>query len=126
MKNERPVNLDIKTIWMPVTAIASITHRICAVIIWVAMAIFLPAIYVSLDSAEGFNRMTALLAENFFVQFIVWGFLTAMSYYAMGSLKHIIQEMGHFETIEGGRFISNLAIGLGVFLSLLCGIWVWG
>ena len=30
-----------------------------------------------------------------------------------GGLKHIIQELGFFETLEGGRFISSFAIGMG-------------
>ena len=106
--------------------VASILHRISAVIIWIAMIFFLPILYISLESQNGFYEVKAMLTENFFAQFFLWGFLTAFSYYVMGGLKHIIQECGYFETLEGGAVISRVAIGLGIMLSLLCGYWIWG
>lgn len=126
MKDNRPKNLDLSTIKLPVMGVASILHRVSAVIIWVAMAYFLPALYVSLSSPEGFYKIQTMLTENFISQFFAWGFLTALGYYAMGTLKHVIQEFGYFETLEGGKKISQVAIALGVVLSLLFAIWIWG
>ena len=126
MKDNRPKNLDLSTIKLPVMGVASILHRISAVIIWVAMAYFLPALYVSMSSPEGFYKIQTMLTDNFISQFFAWGFLTALGYYAMGTLKHIIQEFGYFETLEGGKKISQLAIALGVVLSGLFAVWIWG
>lgn len=126
MKDNRPKNLDLSTIKLPVMGVASILHRISAVIIWVAMAYFLPALYVSLSSPEGFYKIQTMLTDNFISQFFAWGFLTALGYYAMGTLKHIIQEFGYFETLEGGKKISQLAIALGIVLSVLFAVWIWG
>lgn len=126
MKDNRPKNLDLATIKLPVMGVASILHRISAVIIWVAMAYFLPALYVSLSSPEGFYKIQTMLTDNFISQFFAWGFLTALGYYAMGTLKHIIQEFGYCETLEGGKKISQLAIALGVVLSVLFAVWIWG
>ena len=126
MNKQRPVNLDLTTIKLPVMGLASILHRVSAVIIWVAAAYFLPMLYMSLESAEGFHKITSLLAENIFIQFFTWSFLTALGYYVAGGLKHIIQELGFFETLEGGRFISSFAIGMGVLMSFASGFWIWG
>jgi hypothetical protein len=41
VKKQRPVNLDLKTIRFPVTAIASILHRVSGVITFVAVGILL-------------------------------------------------------------------------------------
>jgi len=106
--------------------VASILHRISAVIIWVAMVFFLPALYISLESPEGFNKIKTMLTESIVAQFFLWGFLTAFGYYIVGGIKHIIQEFGYFETLKGGSAISRVAIGLGIFLSLLSGYWLWG
>lgn len=125
MKKKRPVNLELNTITLPIMGVASILHRISAVIIWVAAVFCLPALYISLESPEGFYRIKGMITEVFVIQFLVWGFLTAMGYYAAGGLKHIIQECGYFEELEGGRLISRVAIGLGVALSVLFGVWVW-
>ena len=126
MKSDRPKNLDLQTIKLPVMGLASILHRVSAVVIWVALAFFLPVLSISLGSPEGFESMKSMVTSNFFVQFLTWGFLTALGYYTAGGIKHIVQEFGHFETLEGGQLISQVAIGAGVFLSLLFAIWVWG
>lgn len=126
MKDNRPKNLDLSTIKLPVMGVASILHRVSAVIIWVAMAYFLPALYVSLGSEEGFYKVKTMLTDSFIAQFFAWGFLTALGYYAMGTIKHVIQEFGYFESLEGGRKISQLAIFLGLVLSLLFAFWIWG
>ena len=126
MKRNRPKNLDLTTIQLPVMGVASILHRVSAIIIWASLAIFLPMLYLSLSSAEGFSQVQELLTTNGFVQFIVWGLLTAVGYYTMGGLKHLIQEFGYFESLEGGRSISQVALGLGVVLSVLFGFWIWG
>jgi succinate dehydrogenase / fumarate reductase cytochrome b subunit len=125
MSKQRPVNLDLKTIRLPITAKASILHRVSAVVLWVGLAFFIPALIVSLSSEEGFNTLHTLVTDNFFGQFIAWGLLTAFGYYVAATLKHVIQDMGHFEELESGMKISAAAIGVGVFLSLVWGIWVW-
>lgn len=54
VKKQRPVNLDLKTIRFPVTAIASILHRVSGVITFVAVGILLWLLGTSLSSPEGF------------------------------------------------------------------------
>ncbi|BFM48300.1 succinate dehydrogenase, cytochrome b556 subunit [Marinomonas sp. THO17] len=125
MSKTRPVNLDIKTIRLPITAIASILHRISAVIIWVGLGMALAAGYFSLQSNDNFDAVFGFITENFIGQFIVWGLLTAFGYYIVATLKHIIQDFGHFEELESGLMIARVAIGLGILLSIFSGVWVW-
>ncbi|MCV6588254.1 MAG: succinate dehydrogenase, cytochrome b556 subunit [Marinobacterium sp.] len=125
MSKQRPVNLDLRTIKMPVTARASILHRISAVVLWVGMTFGLIALNISLDSKESFAGIYEALTSNFLAQFIAWGLLTALGYYSMATLKHVVQDMGHFEELESGKQIATVALGAGVFLSLMAGIWVW-
>ena len=122
---KRPVNLDLATVQFPITAYASILHRVCAVIIWVGLAFMLYLLWTTQSSPEGYGFVADLMQNNFFVQFITWGFLTALGYYCMGGTKHLIQELGYFEDFEGGTKISWAAIILGVVLSILSGIAVW-
>lgn len=125
MSNQRPVNLDLKTIKMPITAKASILHRISSVVLWVGMAMFLPALLISLRSEEGYASVHSLVTDNFVGQFIVWGLLTALGYYTAATLKHVIQDFGHFEELQSGKQIATVVIGIGIFLSLMAGVWVW-
>ena len=125
MKDNRPVNLDLTTVSFPITAIASILHRVCAVIVWVGLGFYLIALNSLLVSEESFAAFHALMETNFLAQFIAWGLLSAFSYYCTGSIKHIIQDLGYFEDFAGGKIISWTAIISGVLLSIFAGVMIW-
>ena len=122
---DRPVNLNLGTIQFPITAPASILHRVCAVIIWVALGYALYLAWFVQNTPDGYATVAELFKTNCLIQFVNWGFLTALGYYCMGGLKHIIQEMGYFEEFESGQKISWLAIGLGIVLSVVMGVVIW-
>jgi succinate dehydrogenase / fumarate reductase cytochrome b subunit len=124
-KNSRPVDLQLLKFSWPVTAIASITHRISAVVIWVGLGICIAALYCAVESPERFDQVADLMANNFFAQFVTWGLLTALGYYCAGTIKHLIQDMGYCEEFESGKVISWVAIISGIALSVLAGVYVW-
>lgn len=125
MKKQRPMNLAIHTMALPITAYASILHRISAVVMWVGFAFYLPTLWYSLQSPDNFALLQALRDESLIIQVFLWAFLTAMGYYLCGGVKHLIQEAGYFESLEGGAQISWACIGFGVLLSVLSGVWIW-
>jgi succinate dehydrogenase / fumarate reductase cytochrome b subunit len=123
-RNLRPVNLDLQTIRFPITAIASILHRVSGVITFVAIGILLWLLSVSLSSPEGF-QLASELVGGFFVKFILWGILTALSYHIAGGVRHLIMDLGYFEELESGTQTAKIAFGVTVVLSLLAGVLVW-
>lgn len=125
MSDNRPVNLDLGTVRFPITAIASILHRICAVISWVGLGFLLVGLFYVLGSTEEYAALVDTLANNFLAQFVAWGLLSAFGYYCAGTVKHIIQDFGYCEDFEGGKMISTIAIAAGVVLTILAGILVW-
>ncbi|MEQ9022620.1 MAG: succinate dehydrogenase, cytochrome b556 subunit [Pseudomonadales bacterium] len=125
MNKARPVNLNLLSISFPITAIASILHRVCAVIIWIGFGFLLFTASYALESEEGFQAVTEILGTNFLAQFVAWGLATATGYYFMGTLKHLIQDMGFFESLEGGKFISWLALCFGGVTGIFMGIVIW-
>ena len=122
--DSRPIYLDLFRIHLPVTAWASILHRVSAVIIWVGLG-FILWLAQAASTPAGFADLTSLLADSFVMKFLSWGFLTALGYYCTGSLKHIIQDMGYFEDFAGGKLISWAAIGSGITMSVLMGVAIW-
>ena len=125
MKDNRPVNLDLTTVSFPITAIASILHRICAVIVWVGLGFYLIALSSLLSSEESFAEFQTLMETNFLAQFIAWGLISAFSYYCTGSIKHVIQDLGYFEDFAGGKLISWAAIASAGLLSIFAGVAIW-
>ncbi|TQF66814.1 succinate dehydrogenase, cytochrome b556 subunit [Pseudoalteromonas luteoviolacea] len=125
MRKERPTNLAIQTMALPITAYASILHRVSGVIVWAAAVVLLPLLIFAMQSAHNFDTLSTIFSENFFAQFVVWGLLTALGYYCLGTIKHIVQEFGYFEELASGCMISRVAIGLGIVLSTLVGGLIW-
>ncbi|WNJ94669.1 succinate dehydrogenase cytochrome b556 subunit [Vibrio ruber] len=123
-RNLRPVNLDLQTIRFPITAIASILHRVSGVITFVAIGILLWLLSVSLSSPEGFQYASELVG-GFFVKFILWGILTALSYHIVGGIRHLIMDLGYFEELESGTQTAKITFAVTVVLSLLAGVMVW-
>ncbi|MGM3185987.1 MULTISPECIES: succinate dehydrogenase cytochrome b556 subunit [Musicola] len=125
VKKQRPVNLDLQTIRFPVTAIASILHRVSGVITFVAVGILLWLLGLSLSSQEGFVHAAAIMG-SFIVKFIVWGILTALSYHIVGGLRHLLMDFGYIEeTFAAGSSSAKISFIITVVLSLLAGVLVW-
>lgn len=125
VKKQRPVNLDLSTIRFPVTAIASILHRVSGVITFVAVGILLWLLGLSLSSPEGFLQASAVMG-SFFVKFIMWGILTALAYHIVGGIRHMLMDFGYLgETLQIGTRSAQISFGITVVLSILAGVLVW-
>jgi len=123
-RKSRPVNLDLQTIRFPITAIASILHRISGVITFVAIGILLWLLSISLSSPVGYAQ-AASLVDGFFVKFIIWGILTALAYHIVGGIRHLFMDMGHFEELESGAMSAKVSFVATIVLSVLAGVMVW-
>ncbi|AAZ37712.1 succinate dehydrogenase [Pseudomonas amygdali pv. tabaci str. ATCC 11528] len=124
MNSQRPVNLDLRTIKLPVTAYTSILHRISGVILFVGIAIMLYAMDKSLASEEGFGEVKACLTSPL-AKLIIWGLLSALLYHMVAGIRHLIMDSGVGETLEGGKLGSKIVIAVSVVLILLAGVWIW-
>jgi succinate dehydrogenase / fumarate reductase cytochrome b subunit len=123
-RKPRPVNLDLQTIHFPISAIASIVHRVSGVITFVAVGILLWLLSISLSSPLGFNE-AASYVDSFFVKFVLWGILTALSYHIAAGIRHLLMDLGHFEELESGAKSAQVAFIVTAVLSVLSGVLVW-
>ncbi|MFC3608963.1 succinate dehydrogenase, cytochrome b556 subunit [Stutzerimonas tarimensis] len=124
MKSQRPVNLDLRTIKLPITAYTSILHRISGVILFVGVALMLFALDASLSSPEGFEQVRDVMG-NPLVKLITWGLLSALLYHLVAGIRHLIMDSGHGETLEGGKLGSKIVLIVSAVLIVLAGVWVW-
>jgi len=106
VKKQRPVNLDLQTIRFPITAIASILHRVSGVITFVAVGILLWLLGTSLSSPEGFLTAASIM-DSFFVKFIMWGILTALAYHVVVGIRHLSYYCRAFTSRRSPRMVSN-------------------
>ena len=124
MKDNRPVNLDILSMRLPITAWASITHRATGVFLFVGMALLLWALDESLASPDSFAALQQTLTSPL-LKLVLWAVLSGLIYHSLAGVKHLIMDMGIGETMEGGILGVRIVVGLSVVLILLAGIWIW-
>ena len=106
VNSQRPVNLDLRTIKLPITAYTSILHRISGVILFVGIAVLLFGLDKSLASEEGFAQVKECLTSPL-AKFVIWGLLSALLYHLVAGVRHLIMDMGIGETLEGGKLGSR-------------------
>ena len=127
VKNDpRPVNVnpsDVMSFAWPLAALASITHRIAGVILFVGIAFGLYALDLSLSSAAGFDVLKGLMNSPFGM-FVTWGLLSALAYHFVAGIKHLLLDMEIADTIEGSKFAARVTFLVSAVLIFLAGIWV--
>jgi len=124
VKDKRPVNLDIGSMRLPITAWASIAHRASGVFLFVGMAFLVWALDMSLRSPESFASLQSTLTSPL-AKVILWVIAAALIYHALAGVKHLIMDFGIGESLEGGVLGARLVIGLSIVLTLLVGVLIW-
>ena len=124
MDKQRPVNLDIGTIKLPITSYVSILHRISGVILFAVVGLLLWLLETSLSSEEGFASIKEHL-DNPLCQILIWGSLAALVYHLVAGIRHLIMDLGVGETLEGGRLGAKLVLIVAIILIVLTGVGLW-
>ncbi|MDP2379849.1 MAG: succinate dehydrogenase, cytochrome b556 subunit [Pseudohongiella sp.] len=124
MKDNRPINLDFKTLRLPLPAITSILHRISGVIIFGGVFVLLWLLSSSLKSEAGFLDVQSWLAMPL-VKFVVWAILAGLLYHLIAGVKHLVMDLGIGETLEGANTGAKLVVVVSVIAMLLAGVWLW-
>lgn len=124
VNSQRPVNLDLRTIKLPITAYTSILHRVSGVILFLGIVVMLFALDKSLASEEGFAEVQACLTSPL-AKLIIWGLLSALLYHLVAGVRHLIMDMGVGESLEGGKLGSKIVIAVSAVVIVLAGVWIW-
>jgi succinate dehydrogenase / fumarate reductase cytochrome b subunit len=124
VNKKRPVNLDLTTIKLPITALVSITHRLSGVFLFAGMAVLLWLLDSSLTSEEGFAAVQESTTNPVF-KFVLWLVLAALAYHAIAGIRHLTMDVGVGESLRGGQIGAKLVVILSIIVIALIGVWIW-
>lgn len=123
--NGRPVNLDINTIDLPITAYASITHRITGLMLCAGVLMLLWFLNKSLASEADFIDVQQILSSTP-IKVLMFLFLAPFWYHLVAGIRHLVMDMGIGESLEGGRLGAKIVFILSAILIAITGVWLWG
>lgn len=104
--------------------IASITHRIAGVGIFVGMAFLIWGLGLSLQSQESFEQLKECM-DSVIAKLILWAILAGFIYHFVAGVRHMLMDAGYFETLESSKTLAIAVIVVSAVLILAAGVWVW-
>ena len=111
-KDNRPVNLNLLTISLPIIGLSSILHRISGLAIFFSFPLVVWLFSISLKSEESFVVLANLLQSSFLLKTMTYLILVGFSYHLLAGFKKLLSDaFGIGETLESGRILSWLVFG---------------
>ena len=123
-KDQRPINLDISTMKLPITAYASISHRVSGVLLFASSILMVWALDASLESEKSFDQLAVLLSGSL-VKVILWAVLVVLTYHALAGIRHLIMDMGFGEDFEGGALGARILFSVAALAAVIWGVVLW-
>ena len=118
-KDNRPVNLNLLTISLPIIGVSSILHRISGLAIFFSFPLVVWLFSVSLKSEESFVVLTNLLQSSFLMKVMTYLILVGFSYHLLAGFKKLLSDaFGIGETLESGRILSWLVFGVTFVMAI--------
>ncbi len=123
---ERPVNLSLPGLFaaMPVTAVASILHRITGMVLFVGTIYLCYLLDLGLGDQAGFERAAAMLATPA-GKVALWAILAALSYHLLAGIRHLLLDFHIGDTLAVARIGSWISILLALAIIVAAAVWLW-
>lgn len=123
-KKQRPKNLDLFTIRLPINAVVSIMHRASGVLLFLIQPVLLWALYLSLSSDQGYARVV-MHFQQWPVKLLATVLAAAFLHHFYAGIRHLAMDVHWMTTLQKARFSSRVVLGL-VAITMLFVIWaIW-
>jgi len=118
-KRQRPKNLNLFTIRLPINAVVSILHRASGVGLFLALPLILLAFKTSLDSPSSYFLLSDIL-DRWYVKLILIALSWAFFHHFFAGIRHLLQDIHWMTSLQKARFSSRIvlwlvAITVGIF-----------
>lgn len=99
-------------------------HRISGVVLFLSIPFVLCAFDHSLRSEKSFELVKQSLQIPYY-KVAVFLFLTALVYHALAGIRHLIADLGFFETFKAAKLTAVLMIVLTLITMTWIGMKLW-
>jgi len=120
----RPKNLNLFTIRLPINAVVSILHRMSGMVLFLLIPALIWALQTSLSSESSFDRLGAMF-RHWTLKLLLIGFSWPFFHHLYAGLRHLGQDVHWMTTLNKARFSSRIVLVLGACSMLGFAYYIW-
>jgi succinate dehydrogenase / fumarate reductase cytochrome b subunit len=120
----RPKNLDLTTIRLPINALVSIFHRLSGVVLFLMLPVMLWALQTSVRDEAHYEYLVGF-TEIWWVKLLLVALFVPFFHHFYAGLRHLGQDVHWMTTLQKARFSGRVVLWLDAISVLLFGIAIW-
>ena len=122
----RPISLPLPTLFaaMPITAVASIAHRVTGIVLFAGALFLFYLLSTALESEAGFDAARGIIQAPL-GKFALWLILVALAFHLFAGIKHLFMDFHIGDSMRGGRLGALLSFVLALVVAIAAGVWLW-
>lgn len=123
MNKNRPINLNLFTIYFPIPSIISILHRLTGLFLFLFVPFLIWGVNVSLTHS-GFETIQSKL-DHVFVKIVIWLLFIPLFVHLLAGIRHLFADFHLGDTLPAGRTTAWIVLLAALLLIILAGVWIW-
>ena len=120
----RPKNLNLLTIKLPINAVVSILHRASGVGLFLALPLILLALQYSVGSPESYAILTNLF-DTWFIKLVLIGLSWAFFHHFFAGIRHLLQDIHWMTSLQRARFSGKAVLYLVALAVAIFAVVIW-
>ena len=119
-KDNRPVNLNLLTINLPIIGLSSILHRISGLAVFICFPLLVWLLSISLESEKRFSDLQNSFQEMVLFKVVIFLIFVGFIYHLLAGVKKLLSEVfGFGETLKSGNLLTWTVFGLTFVMSFM-------
>ena len=123
LKN-RPKNLNLFTIKLPINAVVSILHRVSGVGLFLSLPLILLAFRTSVNSPSDYFLLTNIL-NAWTVKLLLIGLSWAFFHHFFAGIRHLLQDIHWMTSLDNARLSSRILLWLVCIATAIFAVFIW-
>ena len=123
-KKNRPKNLNLFTIRLPINAVVSILHRVSGVGLFLSLPLILLALQLLVRSESSYATLTSWL-NTWLVKLVLIGLSWAFFHHFFAGIRHLLQDIHWMTSLQKARFSGKAVLYLVALVVIIFAIVIW-
>lgn len=123
-RKQRPKNLNLLTIRLPINAVVSILHRASGVGLFLSLPLILLAFQSLLRSESSYAILVSYL-DTWLVKLMLIGLAWAFFHHFFAGIRHLLQDVHWLTSLQKARLSSRILLCLVAISTVIFAIVIW-